>query len=1095
MNELRRHEEPTFEPRFSPSANPFHPPLSGWDGANWRYNECSMRLWTTTACVFGITVWLWSGTRENSKSDFPQVLTPNRTTRRVPLADGNDIQFRRLQPSLSQMRVGQIVQDHEGFIWFGTQDGLNRYDGYELKVFRHDPHHDDSLSGVSIFSLLEDRSGGLWVGSDEFLDRFDPVSEKFTRYEIKAEPGASTAGNIYCANQDTAGILWLCTRNGLYRVDPISNRTEVFRHDPHDPSTLASDVIQTAGEDRQGNFWVGTTAGLDLFDRNSQKVISHLPLARSEDRMSFHEDRYGTFWIIYGADGRLAVFDRQTNKLSDWTPTPEDSSGTSHVSFSTMLEDRGGTMWFGTLTNGILKFDRDQLRFIRYRAHPSNPDGLTDRRIIALYQDREGLIWAGLHQAGANYFLPRPPPFQRFRFADRESAMVSTILEDHSGNLWLGLDRGLRRFNRKQGLYKEVAPLSADETTSMVESSPGIFWIGTAGQGLKRYEERSGRLTSYFHDPSKRTSLPSNFVEKVAQDSAGSIWAVTWEGLAHWHPLTNDFTTYMPEHAPDGLNFHTVLFARDGLIWIGTNLGLYRFNQNGNQFTLFRYDPHNPSSLSNDRVNTIHQAGDGSLWVGTQNGLDQLDSKGVLLAHFTEREGLVGNTISCILEDRAHELWISTNRGISRLNTSTGYFSTYGAEDGLPGLDMTGWNGCSQSKSGEMFFAGFSGATAFFPEKVTDSTYAPPVVFTNLRLYDASSRTNHKTQSVTNINYSRNLQLRPWQNRFSIEFSALSFLSPESNRFRCRMQGLQDEWTEVSGNQRTATYLALPAGSYVFEVQGATRHGPWNTSGATLNIVLPPPWWKTLPFRLCIFFVVCFTLVTAYRLRVRRLAHTYNLRLEGRVAERTRIARELHDTLLQGFQGITLRMQGVAKNMPSRDPRRKMMDDVLDRADEVLREARHRVRDLRRRTTDENELPNRLTKCGQELSKDHTASFTLAIVGPPRVLESTLQDEAYSVASEALTNAFQHASASKIETEVTYGSSALRIRVRDDGVGIDKAVLSNGQPGHWGLTGMRERAKAIRAELNIWSREGAGTEVEFVIPASIAYPPEQETVI
>jgi signal transduction histidine kinase/ligand-binding sensor domain-containing protein len=987
--------------------------------------------------------------------------------------------------------VGQIVQDHQGFIWFGTQDGLNRYDGYELKVFRHDPHHDDNLSGVSIFSLLEDHSGGLWVGSDEFLDRFDPVSEKFTRYETKAEPGSSSASNIYYATQDTAGIIWLCTRNGLYSMDPISHETKVFRHDPNDPSTLASDVIQIAGEDRQGNFWVGTSAGLDLFDRNSQKVISHLPLAGSEDRMCFHEDRFGTFWIIYGTDGQLAVFDRQTNELSDWLPTPEDSSGTSHVSFSTMLEDRDGTMWFGTLTNGILKFDRDQLRFIRYKARPSNPDGLTDRRIIALYQDREGLIWAGLHQAGANYFLPRPPPFQRFRFDDRGSAMVSIILEDHSGNLWLGLDRGLRRFDRKQGLYKEVAPLSTNETTSMVESSPGIFWIGTAGQGLKRYDERSGRLTSYLHNPSKHTSLPTNFVEKVAQDSTGSVWAVTWKGLARWNPPTNDFTTYVPEHALNGLDFHTVLFARDGLIWIGTNLGLYRFNLNSNQFTLFRYDPHNPSSLSNDRVNSIHQAGDGSLWVGTQNGLDQLDSNGGVLAHFTERDGLVGNTISCILEDRAHELWISTNRGISRLNTTTRYFKTYGTEDGLPGLDMTGWGGCSQSKSGEMFFAGFSGATAFFPEKVTDSTYAPPIVFTNLRLYDTLPQIKGKTQSGTNINYSRNLQLLPSQNRFSIEFSALSFLSPESNRFRYRMQQLQDEWTEVSGNQRTATYMALPAGSYVFEVQGATRHGPWNTSGAKLNIVLPPPWWKSLSFRLCAFFIACSTLVMVYRLRVRQLAHAYNLRLEGRVAERTRIARELHDTLLQGFQGITLRIQGVSKNMPVEDPLRKKMDEVLDRADEVLREARQGVRNLRRRTTHENELSNRLAKRGEELSQGNTARFTLVIVGNPKVLESTVQDEAYRIVGEALTNAFQHASASTIEIEVTYDSSALRIRVRDDGVGIDKAVLTNGQPGHWGLTGMRERAQAIRAELNIWSRESAGTEVELVIPASIAYPREQ----
>jgi signal transduction histidine kinase len=213
--------------------------------------------------------------------------------------------------------------------------------------------------------------------------------------------------------------------------------------------------------------------------------------------------------------------------------------------------------------------------------------------------------------------------------------------------------------------------------------------------------------------------------------------------------------------------------------------------------------------------------------------------------------------------------------------------------------------------------------------------------------------------------------------------------------------------------------------------------------------------------------------------------------LGERLQERERIARELHDTLLQGFQGITLRMQGVAKHMPAQDPIRKMMEEVLDRADGVLREARQRVRNLRRRTTGENELADRLTKCGEELARDQAATFTVAIVGEPRALESTVQDEAYRIMGEALANAFQHASASRIETEVTYDSSALRIRVRDDGVGIDKAVLSNGHPGHFGLIGMRERARAIRAELNIWSREAAGTEVELAIPASIAYPREE----
>ena len=234
-------------------------------------------------------------------------------------------------------------------------------------------------------------------------------------------------------------------------------------------------------------------------------------------------------------------------------------------------------------------------------------------------------------------------------------------------------------------------------------------------------------------------------------------------------------------------------------------------------------------------------------------------------------------------------------------------------------------------------------------------------------------------------------------------------------------------------------------------------------------------------------------ILAVYRMRMHQLTQILAVRFEERLAERTRIARDLHDTLLQGFHGITLRMQGVAKNMPVEDPLRNMMEDVLDRADEVMREARQRVRNLRRRTSPANELPNRLAKYGEELSKDHAASFTLAIVGTPKVLVSTLEDDAYRIAGEALSNAFRHASASRIEVEVTYNSSALRIRVRDNGIGISKKVLTKGQTGHWGVAGMRERARMIRGEFNIWSRETAGTELELVVPASIAYTTERTT--
>jgi signal transduction histidine kinase len=330
-------------------------------------------------------------------------------------------------------------------------------------------------------------------------------------------------------------------------------------------------------------------------------------------------------------------------------------------------------------------------------------------------------------------------------------------------------------------------------------------------------------------------------------------------------------------------------------------------------------------------------------------------------------------------------------------------------------------------------------------------------------------------------------RIPPNTHNLELDYTAPSFSVPQKVLFRYFLEGHDKTW-QGPVTRRQAFYTDLRPGNYLFHVVACNNSGVWNDIGAVAAFNVEPTFYQTVWFKASMAFAFVGVLWALYLLRLKQATAHVQERLLGQMEERERIARELHDTLLQGFQGITLRMQGVSKNMPFQDPLRKMMDEVLDRADEVLREARQRVRNLRRRTTDENELPDRLTKCGQELSKDHAANFTLAIVGELKVLESTVLDEAYRIIAEALTNAFRHASASKIETEVTYDTSVLRVTVRDDGVGINGAMRSNGHSGHWGLTGMRERAEVIRAELNIWSRESAGTEVELAIPASIAYP-------
>jgi signal transduction histidine kinase/ligand-binding sensor domain-containing protein len=878
----------------------------------------------------------------------------------------------------------------------------------------------------------------------------------------------------------------------VYRTDPLTQKTVVLRHRPGDPTTIGSDAVQFVRDDRKGALWVGTAAGLDVVDRQSHRVIAHVPLSPSPRGMAFHEDRAGVFWIIYGSDGQLGAFDRGGNTLSIWRPSSGQADA-DPVMFTALLEDRDGTMWFGTQNHGILKLDRVHRRFIRYTSEPSDPNSLSDRRVNVLYQDREGLIWAGLHQSEPNYFLPQRPSFQAIQVPGRTSTLVSGILRDRSGLVWLGLDRGMRTLDPDTWTYREVPLLAGVETTSVVEGEPGVLWIGTAGQGLRRFDQRTGQLRTFRYQAGRPGGLPSDFVEQVRIDGDGHVWAVTWRGLARWEPASEGFVTFMPPAAPQELTFHTATFARNGVVWIGSNLGVHRLDSGGAHFAWFRHDRNDATSLSNDRVNSIHEAADGSIWIGTQGGLNHWDANARPIARYSEAEGLPGTAVSCILEDDARQLWMSTDRGISRLNTPTGQFTAYGTADGLPGVNMTGWDTCARAASGEMLFGGFAGATAFFPKQVADRGYVPPTVLTRLRLLDSTFDSVSGPVTAVPIGHTDEIALRPSQSKFSIEFAALSFLSPGTNRFRYRLQGLQEEWTEAPDGQRAATYMAVPAGAYAFQVQGATRHGAWSDPAATLRIVMLPPWWASRPFFVLAGLAVAASLWAAYRIRVRQLTHAYNVRLEERWAERSRIARELHDTLLQSFQGLMFRLQAARDLLPSHAAKAvPVLDMALIQGEAAIDEARGAVTDLRSSEKVDQNVETGLSAiaaAAASLSTEETAPpWELVRTGPAREIHRTVLYEVYQVVREALSNAFRHARAEKITVTVRYGTDTFDITIADDGVGCDDTQLASARHRRrWGVQGMKERMEKLGGALELRGRPLEGTEVKLSVPASVAY--------
>jgi signal transduction histidine kinase/ligand-binding sensor domain-containing protein len=1015
----------------------------------------------------------------------------------IPVVEGGRARFTRVSTAdgLSQSRVSQIVQDDRGFIWFGTQYGLDRYDGYEFKVFVHEPGRVNSLAGAYIYSLYKDRSGMLWIGCNRTLDRFDPGTETFTHYQIETDELANLGSTVVHISQDRSGLLWLATATGLHRLDPVTGTVVHYRHYADNPAGLSTNDITWSGEDRHGDFWVGTADGLDKFDRTTGKVLLHVALP-DPMRVAFFEDRFGQFWIYHEFGTGLAIYDRAANTLTKYCFYRQEPSSDADTGVSEMIEDRNGNLWLGSPGLGLLQFDRDSRRFIRYRNQPGDPHSIGEDKVIALFADREGNIWTGLHSVGPNHFSPDKSAFEVFKHqADDPNSLstdfVNAILEDSRGSLWLANDDGVNRLDRKTGKLTGIAvgigtkPMIIDIT----EDRSGILWLGTYGRGLYSYDPNSRRSKSYRHNSADPTSLSSDIVYRTFEDHAGNLWVGTGDGLDLLDRDKQSFHVYQPE-LNGGLKQIYVRIAEDekGTLWLGTSQsGLHHFDPVSHRFTVYKSDPGDPSTLRDDGVGAIYIASSHLIWIGTENGLNRLDPATGKFAGYDTRDGLSGNAIDCILEDDHGYLWMNTNKGLSKFNPNDGTFAHYSDADGLPGSDLTGWAACFKSRRGELFFAGFSGAVGFAPDKVGRTRYGPQVVLTDLELSGAPAAIGAGGPLSHSIAYTDRIVLTHEMNIFSLNFAGLRYFSPESNRYRYKLEGLDGHWYEVNSNKRRATYTTLPAGAYTFRVQAASANGDWNEPGTSLQIVMLPAWWATWWFRAIYVSLFIFAMWIAYMVRVRQLSRQLTIRMQERVNERIRIARELHDTVLQGLASASLLLEVADRQIGSDATAKPLVQRISQMLRQLMDESRHTVRGLRLRLSEEESLERALMQISNDLAAPRKVNYQVVVEGTPRSLRPLVRDEIYRIGGEALANAFRHAGASAVETVLEYGRDHFRLLVRDDGQGIDPEVLKAGRDGHFGLSGLRERATKIGAQLKVRAAAGAGTEIDLLVPALAAF--------
>ena len=963
--------------------------------------------------------------------------------------------------------VWAIVQTPDGYIWLGTEFGLLRFDG--VRAVPWQPPADQSLPSTDILSLLVARNGTLWIGTakglaswkDGRLEKYPELSGQFVFRLLEDDEGTVWAsawalttgrlcaianGSVQCTGrngeigpnapdlyEDSKHNLWAAVQNGLWRWKPGPPK---FYSVPGEPNG-----IHGVAEDNDGALLIGTHSGIRRFVDGKIEP--------------------------YSLSGALQQF--QATKL---------------------LRDRDGGLWIGTSEHGII------------HAHQGTTDvfgpsaGLSGNDVVTLFQDREGDVWMSTVN-GLDRFRDLAVATLSLK-GGLSNTGVASVLADKDGSVWIatyiGLDRWqngqLSTFGGADGKLNGLAP------NSLFQDSHGRVWVATVGA--------FGYLQNNRFVPVN--GFPGGPVHGIAQDSAGNLWTANQErGLFRLSPRNE--VQQIP-WASLGQKDQGVAIAADPLhggLWVGFFQGGVLYFADGQVRAAYTA----ADGLGEGTVNGFQFDPDGTLWVATEGGLSRL--KNGRIATLTSKNGLPCDAVHWVIEDNDHAFWFFMPCGLVRVARSeidawaaavdrkgdskrTVQAYLLDNSDGVTSQSIPYYYRPQVTKSsdGKLWFVNLEGVSAFDPRHLPFNSVPPQVHIERItadgKTYDPASSDNGHISLPARV---RDL---------AIDFTALSFVAPEKVHFRFKLEGQDADWREVV-NSRHVEYSNLAPKRYRFRVKASNNSGVWNEAGTSLEFSVAPAFFQTNWFRFLCVVGFLGAIWAIYQWRTRQLERQFSLGLEARVNERSRVARELHDTLLQTLHGLMFQFQAVRNLMPQRpDEGMRALDDAIGETEKALAESRDAIRGLRSELIDKSNLSELLMDTSQQLARSETSqhpspAFDLIEEGERQTLSPIAKDEICRIAREILRNAYRHAEAHRIEVEVRYAGHMLRLRVRDDGKGIDPTVLKEGGiAGHWGLRGIRERAERIGAKLEFWSEAGAGTEVQLTVPATVAYEASREGV-
>jgi len=991
---------------------------------------------------------------------------------------------------LSQNSVYAIHQDKEGFLWFGTQDGLNRFDGIGFKIFKHRNDDTTSVSDSYILSIAEDENGNLWIGTRNGVNRFNKSTGKNRRYffpEIFDNDFHQTVQEVFLDNE---GDVVMILQDGMYSFSHKDNfelKKHIIKLSKDNPGLK---VVQ----DAQNNYWVSRYRGISCITPNGKE--RYYPYPNDFQSGGFMVLRKNELWI--SEEERLLKFSLITTTFQQFSLRNEKNN-----SVRVLSVDSRQRIWVTTNERVILLTEESggQFRQTDIKYKEEDDFGLSDKTVQSIYEDNAGLIWFGTIHGGVNIYDPLQSHFKTINETMLKSLLpVWTICEDSRKRLWFGTSGGLVRAIRRDTLKPitsydaleeafisfETLPIEelSTQISAIVEDNEHHLWLGVRGNGVVRYDARENKIHHYVHSENDTQGLANNSILSLRKTSNGDIWICTFNGVSIVRASDKTFHNLSPRDYDTTLSNYVidVYEASDGMMWLSTGMGLLRYDKKNNSLESLQHRENDNRSLSYHIVTTCIKD-EKNLWVATLGGgLNQFDKNSESFSHFTVAEGLQNDVLYGMVKDERGNLWFSTNEGISKFGTESKKVTNFGIEEGLRFKEFA-LNSFFKTSDGEMFFGGVGGVVVFHPDSVQENTFPPPIVLSDIKINYQSIDSSRSSLVHGSISIPKEIHLTYMEKSLTLEFVALNYRNSKMNSYQYKLEGFDEHWIIPERNLRVAHYTNLPSGEFTFIVRAANNSGVWNEQGLRIKIIVFPPFWLTWWFISLMSVAGLASIVVVVRSYSHRKLRRklQELELQQKIqTERERISRDLHDNVGSQLVNIIAGLEIAEKYSSGSEQKSKaLLESLKDDARTSMTQLRQTIWALKTQTMTLQQFADELEKYAWkqfsyqeairlEMIKQFDETITLS---PIQVLHL------FRITQEALTNCLKHSKASRVTLSLSTTSGTLSLSVRDDGRGFPELQTTpmNGN----GRMNMERRVQELGGTFTCVNKNGVTVNIEI----------------